>query len=251
LRSEFGGRKMNANLVWSAIILSAISLSIADATRTIEFGGIIWDVKSGIGGPNPNEIMQNSWSDSTKSVWVDNDGRLHLRIEYENGLWKCAEIQSVDLVKYGKYTWELNSKIDNLDPNVVLGLFLYSDECNNEYDIEFSKWGDENSVNNTFYSCWGPGMDIPVKKAFRTDLSGEYTTHIMKWYEGGISFTSYYGHGNGSIIESWQPDEYPVTTPKNDMRLHMNLWLTSEKHPRNPDTRDIEVIIDQFNVINN
>lgn len=58
---------------------------------TIEFAGHTWNVKSGTGGPGPN-----NWSNSNNSVWVDNEGKLHLKIRYINGKWVCAEIYSQD-----------------------------------------------------------------------------------------------------------------------------------------------------------
>ena len=222
--------------------------------RIIHFSGMDWQVKNGTGGPNPNNLMQNCWSDSPDSIWVDDDGRLHLKIRYEDGIWKCAELQSNDTMKYGDYTWEISKRIDkhNLDPNVVLGLFLYSDEHDHEYDIEFSRWGDDKADSkNAFYSAWGPGMGTPVKQSFHVNLSGDYTTHVMKWYEGGISFTSYYGHTTDNLIESWQPDNYPKSTTNDDMRVHMNLWLNGERHPYSSDVKDIETIINKITVMNN
>ena len=237
-----------------AILASIAILLLIGSTsaRTIDFSGMDWQVKNGTGGPNPNSLTQNYWSDSPDSIWVDDNGRLHLKIRYEDGIWKCAELESLDMMKYGTYTWEISDRIDNLDPNVVLGLFLYSDEHDNEYDIEFSRWGDEETNSkNAFYSCWGPGMSTPVKQAFHVNLSGDYTTHAMKWYEGGVSFASYYGHAIDNLIESWQPSYYPKATPDDNMRIHMNLWLNGERHPISSDVRYIEIIINNVSVINN
>jgi hypothetical protein len=244
------GREMNGRLAVLASIAVLLRVGSADA-RTIQFSGMDWQVKNGTGGPNPNDIAQNYWSDSPDSIWVDDMGRLHLKIRYEDGIWKCAELQSLETMKYGDYAWKISNKIDNLDPNVVFGLFLYSDEHGHEYDIEFSRWGDaEANSKNVFYSCWGPGMNTPVKQAFHVDLLGEYTTHIMKWYKGGVSFASYYGHGTDNLIESWQPSDYPKATPDDNMRIHMNLWLNGERHPFSQDVQDIEIIINNLTVMN-
>jgi hypothetical protein len=51
--------------------LTAISVAETHASswsRTITFAGRSWEVKSGTGGPGPN-----NWSDSASSVWVDID----------------------------------------------------------------------------------------------------------------------------------------------------------------------------------
>jgi hypothetical protein len=236
---------MNRSLAILALVTVIIVVGPASA-RTIHFSGMDWQVKNGTGGPNPNSFTQNYWSDSPDSVWVDDEGRLHLKIRYEDGIWKCAELKSLDTIKYGTYTWEISNRVDNLDPNAVFGLFLYSDEHENEYDIEFSKWGDAENSNNAFYSCWGPGMDTPIQKEFHADLSGDYTTHVMKWYEGGMSFASYHGHATDNLMESWQPSDYPKSTLEDNMRIHMNLWLNGERYPFYPDVQDIEIIINNL-----
>lgn len=239
----------------SLAILAAVTVFLligSASARTIHFGGMDWQVKNGTGGPNPNCLTQNYWSDSPDSIWVDDEGRLHLKIRYQDGIWKCAELQSLDTMEYGDYTWEVSNRIDNLDPNVVFGLFLYSDEHDHEYDIEFSRWGDEEANSrNVFYSCWGPGMSTPVKQTLHVNLSGDYTTHVMKWYDGGVSFASYYGHGTDSLMAAWQPSNYPKATPDDDMRIHMNLWMNGERHPFDPEVRDIEIIVNNVSVINN
>jgi hypothetical protein len=242
---------MSRNLAMFAFAAMLLMAGSANA-RTIHFSGMEWQVKNGVGGPNPNNITQNYWSDSPESIWVDDEGRLHLKIRYEDGVWKCAEVQSIETVKYGEYTWEISNPINDFDPNLVLGLFLYSDQHDHEYDIEFSQWGeDEQNSKNAFYSAWGPGMDTPVKQSFHVNLSGDYTSHIIKWYEGGISFASYHGHATDDLIDSWQPEYYPKATPDDNMRIHMNLWLDGERHPYAPDVSDIEIIINKITVENN
>jgi hypothetical protein len=143
---------------FAAILLVAGSAN----ARTIHFSGMEWQVKNGVGGPNPNNITQNYWSDSPESIWVDDEGRLHLKIRYDDGVWKCAEIQSNETVKYAEYTWEISNPIDDLDPNVVLGLFLYSDQHDHEYDIEFSQWGRTSEIQKMpFIRPGDPGWTLP------------------------------------------------------------------------------------------
>src|SRR2546422_5049318 len=58
--------------------------------RTIDFSGLPWIVRSSGGmpeGPGPNVF-----ADSTANVWVDPQGRLHLRITHRAGGWQCAEV---------------------------------------------------------------------------------------------------------------------------------------------------------------
>src|SRR5436305_806293 len=77
----------------AAMILVAASYSTGawgqTNGRTISFSGYTWAVKASTGrvGPGPNYF-----SDSTNNVWVDTQGRLHLKITKVGGRWNCAEV---------------------------------------------------------------------------------------------------------------------------------------------------------------
>jgi hypothetical protein len=115
-------------------------------TRIIKFAGRLWVVKSGDRrGPGPN-----CWSDSEQSVWVDENGWLHLRIRKENGRWYCAEVFTREYTCYGLHCFYTIGRLDNLDPNVVFAPFLYKDD-RTEIDIEFTRWGEPNSQSNGQY----------------------------------------------------------------------------------------------------
>ncbi|MBN1155200.1 hypothetical protein JXB12_09815 [candidate division KSB1 bacterium] len=107
-------------------------------SRIIHFAGCDWYVRGGFGGPGPNY-----WSDSDESVWLDDDGRLHLRIRYEGARWYCAEVYTTKYTTYGEHRFLIEGDPELFDKNVVLGLFTYAnDEA--EIDIEFSRWGNAN-----------------------------------------------------------------------------------------------------------
>jgi len=119
---------------------------MADDTRIITFAGHDWVVKSGDQrGPGPN-----SWSDSEESVWVDQQGWLHLRIRKENSLWHSAEVYSKECTTYGLHRFSITGQLDRLDPNVVFAPFLYKDD-ETEIDIEFTRWGEANLPDNGQY----------------------------------------------------------------------------------------------------
>ena len=75
-----------------AILLFFFTFNNLQAQRFIEFSGIKWLVKnSRITTKGPGN---NVWSDDPKSVWVDDDGNLHLRIRKVDGKWFSAEVVS-------------------------------------------------------------------------------------------------------------------------------------------------------------
>ena len=122
-------------------------------SRIIEWSGYRWRVKAGTHGPGPNVF-----SDSPETVWVDAQGRLHLRIWNDGGQWVVPEITLVDELGYGNYEFLTEGRVDEFDPNAILGLFIWeyqtdysgidSENVANEFDIEFSRWGDPFNPNN-------------------------------------------------------------------------------------------------------
>lgn len=250
-----------------AIMTMALLFSSANA-RLIHFSGYDWKVKTGTGAPNPNSLMENYWSDSNQSVWVDEKG-LHLKVWQDptDNIWKSAEVMSVDPMSYGTYSWKINGRIDDLDPNIVVGLFLYSGNHDHEYDVEFSRWGNDSAkANNADYACWGPNQFI--RYGFHMDLTGDYTTHLINWQSDRVSFQSDHGHRNTTLpsgivldsnydealpiqnptitrIASWYPNNAPRADPaKDDMHIHMNLWLDNERHPQGAQN-EVEIIISE------
>lgn len=106
------------------LAVSGIASTRASAApRTIDFSGHTWVVKAGNSkvGPGPNYF-----SSSSSHVWVDASGRLHLRIAKSRGKWWSAEVIGSQSLGYGTYTWTLDSPVNGLSPNAVLGLFTWS-----------------------------------------------------------------------------------------------------------------------------
>ena len=122
------------------------------AQRSISFSGCTWTVKSSngeLGSPGPCYF-----SDSKENVWVDARGRLHLRVVKSGDRWYCSEIVNTESRGFGAYRFYLESRVDHMDPSVVLGLFTWNNapEYNHrEIDIEFSRWGDPARPTNAQY----------------------------------------------------------------------------------------------------
>ena len=94
-------------------------------TKQINWSGIMWNVRSGSGGPGPNVL-----SSSTNNVWVDSNKKLHLKITKSNNKWYCAEISTVKPAKYGTYKFTVDSDPSKLSKDVVSGMFYYLDYQN-------------------------------------------------------------------------------------------------------------------------
>jgi len=226
--------------------------------RTIEFSGYEWMVKSSNTpvGPGPNYF-----SGSEENVWVDEQGQLHLKIVERDGKWYCAEVYTTESLGYGEYIFYVASRVDQLDKNVVAGLFTWDDapEYNHrEIDIEFSRWGDENN-DNSLYTVQSGVLPNPPENFidFNLELNGDYSTHNFAWQSNRVSFQSIHGHYDSPpdpsyVIESW--DYYGGDNPiPGNEKVHINLWLydTNGDDIGDPPSngQEAEIIIKSFEYV--
>ncbi|RAV31058.1 glycoside hydrolase family 16 protein [Sinomicrobium soli] len=216
-----------------------------NTVRTLDFSGFEWIVRSsgeGREGPGPNYF-----SDSEDNVWVDDDGRLHLKIVQKGGHWYCAGISLRRSLGYGKYVFYVSGRIDRLDPNAVAGMFTYRND-NEEIDIEFSRWSDPDNMDSQFAV---QPSDIPGnKERYNLGLSGETSTHSFDWQPDSIDFISLYGHdtavSENNVIHSWNYKGSNIP-PDKDERLKLNLWLFRGQNPS--DLKEQEIIIEKVEYI--
>ena len=221
------------------------STVIDHQNKTINWSGREWYVKESTKeqGPGPNYF-----SSSAESVWVDDSGNLHLTITKKGDKWYCSEIISKDFVSYGKYSIESASRIDQLDPNVVLGFFTWrprGGRDHNEIDIEFSRWGKPSSTNAQFVVQ--PYTNYNHIHRFNFTQSGDFTTHEFLWLPYSIFFRSYHGHYAEEegipVIDSWHSTNARVPVAKKT-QIRLNLWLFDSNGPTNKE--NLEVVIKRF-----
>lgn len=215
--------------------------------RIIQFSGYEWIVRDGdLSGPGPNK-----WSGS--NVWLDNNGNLHLKITRTNDGWYCAEVTTTQRFGFGKYQFQVIGQIDQLDPNVVFGLFNYptadvGPDGTNEIDIEYAQWGNAEWPHGNF-TLWPAQEGIDnVYETYDVELNGTYTSHRFIWESQQILFQSLHGHEDNeeNEIASWlfKPDEPLKYIPQQAMPVHINLWLFEGQLP--VDGNEVEIIISSF-----
>jgi hypothetical protein len=121
---------------------------------------------------------------------------------------------------------------DQLDPNVVLGLFKYPTpdvgaDGTNEIDIEFARWG-RATANNADYAVFpqAPPCVQGDNIEFMVALKGSYKTHRILWQRTQVGFQSLNGHRDDdnnefeSCICSLRCPPDPATASP----VRMNLW---------------------------
>jgi len=204
----------------------------------VAWSGVTWQVKTSRSavGPGPNVFDK-------ANVSVDAAGRLHLRIARNAaGTWTTAEIIGPRTYGYGTYTFTLASPVDDLDPNVVLGLFTWSDRArfaHREIDIEFARWGNAGDPTNAQYVV--QPWDAPNHTTRFTQPAVTRSTHSFTWRPGSITWQSLDGAGAQIAAGSSSGSDVP---PSGDERVRLNLWLFEGAAPT--DGQPVEVVVESF-----
>lgn len=229
-----------------AVVLASSGMLMAQA-KTFQWAGYEWNVRgTGFGGPGPNY-----WDE--RNAWVDRDGRLRLRLAQRDSKWVGAEVLTTKRLGFGRYEFEVQTRLDSLDRNVVLGIFNYptsdvGSDGTHEIDIEFARWGSASNLPGNF-TVW------PVQAAlkqtthpFAFDAKQPRTTHVFDWGTNRIEFAAYDGRISGGrpALASWTyaPANPAQRISQKPMPLHLNLWCFSGKPP--VDGQDVEVVFSSF-----
>ncbi len=206
-------------------------------TGTLVFGGYTWTSRSEYGGPGPN-----NWQ--PQNARLDSEGHLHLQISNINGKWYCAEIETSQRLGFGTYQWQVSSPVDQLDRNVVLGLFNYPTpdvgaDGTNEIDIEIARWGDASWPNGN-YTVWPKVASYgPAETIFNFSLSGSPSTYIFTWTKTSVTFQAFSG---SRLIKSWTFAPGGANRiASQPMPVFMNLWLFNGQAPSDGKPVDVEI----------
>jgi hypothetical protein len=235
-------------------------------SRFITWSGYTWCVATSNGTrcyPGPNY-----YSASSENVFIDTAGDLHIKITKSGGRFYCSAIFTTQTVGYGKYTFLVSSRVNNIDRNAVVGLFTWNDKscvtnANSELDIEFTRWGDANDPNVINYSVQPTNFGQETERYTTGPMAytGNKTQHIINWTPSLVSFSSYKNHVNppvpADLIYSWsfgssnppkskeECNSLPIVipAPETGTHLNINLWLDRGRYPT--DNQEVELILHQ------
>ena len=234
---------------YAQAIAKAVVTRPSPGVRFLSFSGYDWWVKNYTTpvGPGPNYF-----SDATNNVWTDTNGWLHLRITHRTNAWQCAEIISARTFGPGSYRFELNSVADNLDPNVTLGLFTWSDDpafTDREIDVECSRWQNAADTNNSQFVVQPYYLASHLMR-YRVPPGLADSTHLFVWETNRISYqcqTGAYSAAATNLIASYVFTNATDVPQSGDENVHLNLWLINGAPPT--DNNEVEVIIQSFNFV--
>src|SRR4051812_10949252 len=223
-----GAAYLPANVLTQAIATAIITRENPNA-NWLRFSGYDWWLKSAatLVGPGPNYF-----SDSATNVWTDKTGELPLRLPQVSNHGECADLVSARTFGYGSYRFELNTAVNTLDPNAVLGLFTWSDDpsyTHREIDLEESRWSNPGDPNNSQFVV--QPFDV-AGNLMRFAVPGGVTnvTAWFNWESNRITFECVRGSysariDRANLIYSWT---YTGAVPQTgDENVRINLWLNN------------------------
>ena len=232
----------------AAVALAAAGIVAEQAARAAEqpqsppgstqltFAGLTWQCKAGTQfGPGPNRWAPNL-------AWVDHQGRLHLKIAQDAaGKWCCAEVTSDKSFGFGEYRFTFAGPLNELDPNIVLGLFTYLDDAH-EIDFELARWGQVTEPKNAQFVVQ-PAKEERMCR-FATGEVQRLTCSLV-WTAGRVQWQCWEGTGGSEAksLAAWTFTGNGIPAPSQE-KVHMNLWLMRGQPPKNG--RPAEVVIESF-----
>ena len=203
----------------------------------IAWSGATWSIKTSRSAVGPGPCRYDK-----ANVGVDGQGNLRLRIQQSGSTWTCAEVIGPTSFGYGTYTFTIESDVSDLDPNVVLGMFTWSDKAlyaHREIDIEFARWGSTTDPTNAQYVV--QPHDTPGRLKRFTQPAATGTTHRFTWQPGVITWES--RTAAGALIDAFTYTGSGVPLP-GDERVRLNLWLFGGRAPL--DGQPVEVLVRSF-----
>lgn len=227
-------------------VLGTAQLAAQTQTQYIDFSGYRWMVRR---NDDPQGPMDNRFGPLGVNVFLRADGALILKIAKYNGYWYSGEVDTVQSFGYGTYTFQVETPIPKLHPDVIVGLFNYKDS-RNEIDIEFSSWGwaPEDIVGDYCVQPWTTPGNLQYFDIKRFTVP---STHQFVWTSTRIDFYSWIGYGpkppanDPSLVTSWSYTNQ-AGIPKTTMPVLLNFYLFDGKDPRNYPNLLMEVVIKSF-----
>jgi len=192
-------------------------------------------------GQQWNAYPYSPYSASTKSLWVDSTGNLHMTLNNVDGKWYSTKIESMNEYQYGTYEWTVISPLLNIDKNAVASTYIYIDDSNG-INIEATGWSDSDTEklwfevqptsasNNSFGS-------IKPNSPYVTETN---VTYSFNWEPNYIHFNAKLS--NGTTIADWNYTN-KSGIPQLAGTIVMDTWLLNEAAS---DVKDIEVVYSDF-----
>jgi hypothetical protein len=214
---------------------------LAPAAPTIHFSGFNWTVQTGI-----SDHGGQPYAYDAANAWTDAKGHLHLRMDFRNGRWSCAEVSLKRSLGYGTYKFLIEDSA-HLRPSAVMGMFTWDDarstNFRNELDIELSHWGDRKRENAQYVVQPFYASDNLV----RFNVPAGPMTHMFRWVPGKVAFMTVSGSSDspGKIIKQHVfTSDVPFAANE---KVHIDFY--DFHHSVNSSNQLEEVVIEKFEFV--
>jgi hypothetical protein len=204
--------------------------------RLISWSGLPWLVYSNASnGPERVKL-----TNSTRALWIDSRGRLHLHIVKIDGVWRSVELRSLNTVSYGTYRLINDTATGKFADQTVFGMFLYrpgTKKYTNEIDIENSRFPHYLKAPNNAQFAVQPYNHRHHAHPYHVKPSYSPLFQQFTWYPpyggaGTVKFQTRVGSTRHSpLLTRWTYHGASSPTDQN-MYLYLDLWLNRGKAPK-------------------
>ena len=238
--------KLTFRIIFTAVVLFGVAPTHA-ANRFINFAGGLWLVKDSP-FPTPASPGPNFWDNSADSVFVDAQGKLHMKIRQIGGVWHSSQVSLLEPLAFGDYRFQVEGNPDLLDPNVNLGLFMFTNNTE-EIDIELSRWGNPADPNAGQFAVQPYFVSPDNLDRFSLAGVGNLSTYRFNWQPDSIFFEAYKGGGvapqtNNDILHQYLYTGQNVPPLAPFAQIYINLYLVNGNAPING--QETEIVISDF-----
>ncbi|MGN6472052.1 MAG: hypothetical protein ACTHK4_00175, partial [Mycobacteriales bacterium] len=204
--------------------------------RLISWSGRPWLVYSNASNGPEHVKLTNS----TRALWIDDRGRLHMHIVKIDGVWRSVEIRSLNTVSYGTYRLINDTATGKFADETVFGLFVYrpgTKTYTNEIDIENSRFPRYLKAPNNAQFAVQPYTQPHHAHAYHVKPSYKPLFQQFTWYPqyrgiGTVKFQTRIGTTPHSpLLTRWSYTGGSSPTDQN-MYLYIDLWLNHGKAPK-------------------
>jgi hypothetical protein len=215
------------------------AFNITGRKYSMFFSNYWWHVK------DSNELQvgpgNNYFSGNATDVYLDSQNQLHLTSKDQNQKVYCTEIYSEPTFGFGYYFFNLASSLDQIDENLVLGLFTYDSVFSPNYrelDFEFSKWGNNQSTFDSQFVIQPFQNNGNLIRFLLNQKNQKEVTCVMMWSRTKVEMFIYFGKYQtlrelpSSAVKNHSFSNNADIPLEGTSRVHLNLWKYGKNNPK-------------------
>lgn len=201
----------------------------------LRFANLDWTLKTGLSGPGPNCF-------AASGAFVDDTGRLHLKIDQQDGRWTTAEVVASRSFGYGRYSITFGTIPDNLKANIAIGFLTFDEapeDSHREIDIELRQMQVESVAKTGAFTVQPWDQPGHTERFDFAPASG--FTYSFEWAPDYVAFSVTDAENRPRY--AWRYAGTNVPQPGNE-KARLNLWLVDGQPPA--DGLPVEVVVERF-----